>query len=323
MEDKIILTICIALLIIIILLIFAGNYFYNFSLNPNISKDKVFDSNKNFGSEVVKKDETSGEDREEDREWILNTSKYNDIYIKSFDDLNLHGYQILYTNNSQKWVVMVHGYTGEGMRMGSRAKAFYEMGYNIVIPDLRGHGKSEGNYIGMGWHDRKDIIEWINYIVNKDKESEILLYGISMGASTVMMTSGENLPSNVKAIIEDCGYTSAWDEFSYQLKSMFKLPKFPIMYAASVITKMKSGYFLKEASAIKQVSKSKTPILFIHGEEDKFVPYFMLDKVYNAAKCEKEILIVKEAGHCKAHKVNPDLYWNTIKKFVDKYINSV
>lgn len=315
-----ILIICLVLLIIIILLIFAGNYFYNFSLNPNTSKDKIFDNNKNNGSEAVKKDETSGEDKE-DEEWLLNTSNYSDIYIKSFDGLKLHGYQILCRDFSYKWAIVVHGYTGEGIRMGSRAKAFYEMGYNIIIPDLRAHGKSEGDYIGMGWHDRKDIIEWINYTIKKNKECKILLYGISMGASTVMMTSGEELQSNVKAIIEDCGYTSAWDEFSYQLKSMFKLPKFPVMHASSIITKMRSGYFLKEASAIKQVSKSKTPILFIHGEEDKFVPYFMLDKVYNAAKCEKEILIVKEAGHCKAHKVNPDLYWNTIKKFIDKYIN--
>ncbi|MBW6409405.1 alpha/beta hydrolase [Clostridium weizhouense] len=320
MEEKMILIIPILLLVVLILLIFAGNYFYNFSINPHTTKDKIFDNSKNKGTEVVKKDETSGEDKSEE-EWIINTSNYQSIYIKSFDGLKLHGYQILNNEYSYKWAIVVHGYTGEALRMGSRAKAFYEMGYNIIIPDLRAHGKSEGNYIGMGWHDRKDIIEWIQYITNKDENSKILLYGISMGASTVMMTSGEELPSNVKAIIEDCGYTSAWDEFSYQLKNMFKLPKFPIMHASSIITKMRSGYFLKEASSIKQVSKSKTPILFIHGEEDKFVPFFMLDKVYNAAKCEKEILIVKEAGHCKAHKVNPELYWNTIKKFINKYIN--
>ncbi|SFC22097.1 alpha/beta hydrolase [Clostridium uliginosum] len=322
MENKIIIIIGITLLIVVILLIVAGNYFYNFSLNPSVSKDAIFDNNKNSENEVVNKDETSGECKVEDMEWILNLSNYKDSYIKSFDNLRLHGYEILNYNDSHRWVITVHGYTGEGIKMGSRAKVFYEMGYNVIIPDLRGHGKSEGNYIGMGWHDRKDIIEWTNYIIKHDKNCEIVLYGISMGASTVMMTAGEeDLPSNVKAVIEDCGYTSAWDEFSYQLKFMFKLPKFPIMHAASLVTKIRSGYFLKEASAIKQVSKSNTPILFIHGDEDKFVPYFMLDKVYNAAKSKKEILIVEGAAHCKAHKINPELYWTTIKKFIDKYVN--
>ncbi|AOR23519.1 alpha/beta hydrolase [Clostridium taeniosporum] len=319
MKNIMILIICIILLMIIISIILAGIYFYNLSVNKNVSKEAVFDDRKNASSKGINQSETSGEDSEIYKEWISKESNYEDIYIKSFDNLNLHGYKILNKIPSNKWVITVHGYTGEGLRMGSRAKRFYDMGYNIIIPNLRGHGKSEGNYIGMGWHDRKDILEWIDYIIKENQYSEIILYGISMGASTVMMTSGEQLPKNVKLIIEDCGYTSVWDEFSYQLKCMYKLPSFPLIHVSSIITKMRAGYSFKEASALEQVKKCNIPILFIHGDKDSFVPYNMLDKIYNAASCSKEKLVIKDAGHCKGDKVNPELYWDTIKKFIEKY----
>ncbi|MDU3324204.1 MAG: alpha/beta hydrolase, partial [Escherichia coli] len=191
---------------------------------------------------------------------------------------------------------------------------------NVLIPDLRGHGMSEGDYIGMGWDERLDIIDLINYIIDVDKDSEIVLYGVSMGAATVMNVSGENLPSNVKAIIEDCGYTSAWDQFSYQLDELFGLPPFPMMHTASLIGKFRAGYWLKEASPLEQVKNSKTPTLFIHGDKDDFVPFSMLDQVYDACSAPKEKLVIEGAGHAKSSKVNPDMYWNGISKFLSKYI---
>jgi len=290
-----------------------GNYFYNLALNPKTSKDSIFGSKEEAKS-------TSGEVVNETLVWLLNKSNYSNVYIKSFDNLTMHGYKILNENSSNKWVITVHGYTSKGLYMSNYAKRFYDMGYNILIPDLRGHGESEGNYIGMGWYDRLDILKWIDLILNENENSKIILHGVSMGAATVSMTSGEELPSNIKAIISDCGYTSVWEQFSHQLKSMYSLPNFPIMNASSAIARFKAGYGLKEASALKQVAKSKTPILFIHGDEDDFVPYKMMDELYNAANCEKEKLTVQGAGHAKSSKVNPYLYWSTIENFINKYI---
>ncbi|MEC2597045.1 alpha/beta hydrolase, partial [Bacillus cereus] len=95
--------------------------------------------------------------------------------------------------------------------------------------------------VGMGWHDRKDVLIWIQQILKKDPNAEIALFGVSMGGATVMMTSGEDLPSNVKVIIEDCGYSTVIDEFTYQLKDLFHLPKFPVMNAANTVTKLRAG----------------------------------------------------------------------------------
>jgi len=249
-------------------------------------------------------------------------SKYkpNTLTVRSFDKLNLKGYEYMNESSSHKWAIVVHGYNGRASEMTKYIRNFYERGYNVIAPDLRGHGNSEGDYVGMGWHDRKDVLLWIQQILKKDPNAEIALYGISMGGATVMMTSGEDLPSNVKVIIEDCGYSTVSDEFTYQLKDLFHLPKFPVMNAANTVTKLRAGYDLEEASAVKQVEKSKAPMLFIHGNADTFVPFEMLDQVYNAAKVEKEKLIVPGAGHGEAEKVDSNKYWNTVWKFVEKYI---
>ena len=292
---------------------FVGNYFYNLALNPDTPKDIVFGT-------PEEAEATSGQVLDSDIQWLLTESNYTDETLTSFDNLNLHAYKVLNQNDSNKWVITVHGYTSEGINMSSYAKNYYDIGYNVLIPDLRSHGLSEGDYIGMGWDDRLDIIDWINTILEYNPNAEIVLHGVSMGAATVSMVSGEDLPSNVKAIVADCGYTSVWDEFAYQLDDLFSLPEFPILNVSSLVAKVRAGYFLGEASTLKQVAKSKTPILFIHGDEDDFVPYYMMEELYNATSSEKEMLTIKNAGHAKASEVDPETYWTTVSNFTSKYI---
>lgn len=315
MKKKKIIGIAISSILVILILglSFVGNYFYNLALNPDTPKDIVFGT-------PEEAEATSGQVLDSDIQWLLTESNYTDETLTSFDNLNLHAYKVLNQNDSNKWVITVHGYTSEGINMSSYAKNYYDIGYNVLIPDLRSHGLSEGDYIGMGWDDRLDIIDWINTILEYNPNAEIVLHGVSMGAATVSMASGEDLPSNVKAIVADCGYTSVWDEFAYQLDDLFSLPEFPILNVSSLVAKVRAGYFLGEASTLKQVAKSKTPILFIHGDEDDFVPYYMMEELYNATSSEKEMLTIKNAGHAKASEVDPETYWTTVSNFTSKYI---
>ena len=291
---------------------YVGNYFYDLAINPNSSKDAIFGDGD---------DEMERLKVQEDEDWLIKASNYTDKYITSYDDLKLHAYEIINENPTDKWAIVVHGYTSEGKLVSAKAKHLYDMGYNVLVPDLRGHGTSEGDYIGMGWHDRLDVVNWIDTTIKENPNAKIVLHGTSMGAATVLMVSGEELPSNVKAIIADCGYTSAWDEFTYQLDALFGLKPFPVMQLSNIVTKIKSGYSLKDASAIEQVKKSKTPILFIHGDEDDFVPYSMMEELYDATSSEKEMITIEGAGHDDSYLVNPTLYWNTITEFLNKYIN--
>lgn len=305
----------IILVIIIVLLTLGyfliGNYFYNIALNPNTSKTFV------LGEESQETEEEAKEN--ENAKWLEENSK--DVYITSNNgNLKLHGYEIENEEKSDIWTIVIHGYMGEGKGMATYAKEFYNRGYNVLVVDLRGHGQSEGDYIGMGWPDRLDIIDWSNYIIGKNNNSKIILYGVSMGAATVMMTTGEELPQNIKLAIEDCGYTSIWEEFEMQLKELFNLPAFPALNAASTICKLRAGYKIEDGSSIEQLKKSKTPTLFIHGDKDTFVPFEMLDKVYEVASCEKEKLVIEGATHAQSSNVNPELYWKTIDEFIEKYL---
>ena len=298
--------ILVLLIIVLVILIWIAYKLYNYALNPNSSKKGIFNTN------------NKNELRKEDL-WINDFNDKSSVYINSFDNLRLHAYEIK-ESNSNKWAITVHGYTANAEYMSSIAYKYYTLGYNLIVPDLRGHGKSEGHYIGMGWHDRLDIIKWIEYILNKDENAQILLHGISMGAATVMMVSGEELPKNVKVINEDCGYTGAKEQLAYKLKNMFKLPSFPLLNICSIITKIKAKYFISEASAIDQIKKSKTPILFIHGDKDKFVPFYMLEELYNGCNAYKDKLIINNAGHAKCEKVDSDLYWDKVITFISKFI---
>ena len=282
-----------------------GVLFYNLALNANYSKDIIYA-------------EYNDENLNDAQKWLEEKSNYSDKYIESYDKLQLHSYVV--SQNSNKWAIVVHGYGGSGKLMSDKSKYFYDMGYNVLIPDLRGHGKSEGDYIGMGWKDRLDIISWINFIIKENPNAEIVLHGTSMGAATVLMTSGENLPSNVKAIVADCAYTSAWDEFSYQLETYLKVPSSYILNVTNMVTKLKAGYSLKEASALECVKKATVPILFIHGDKDKFVPYSMMDKLYDATISPKEKLTIEGGEHANSDLVSPFLYWLTVEDFLNQYV---
>lgn len=140
--------------------------------------------------------------------------------------------------------------------MAGFVKKFYDRGFNVLAVDARAHGESEGTKIGMGWPERMDVIEWIKLILSWDPDARIILHGVSMGAATVLMASGETLPDNVKAVIADCGYTSEWDEFIWEAE-MMHIPWFPVLNAASALSKLRDGY---DSSRRARSSRSKRAI---------------------------------------------------------------
>ena len=148
----------------------------------------------------------------------------------------------------------------------------------------------------------------------------MVVHGISMGAATTMMVSGEPQPGFVKCYVEDCGYTSVWDEFAGELKEQFHLPAFPLLYTASWLCELKYGWNFKEASALRQVAKCRLPMFFIHGSEDTFVPTRMVYELYEAKPEPKELWIVPGAKHALSYKDETAIYTEKVKTFVERYI---
>ena len=134
-------------------------------------------------------------------------------------------------NPTDKTAFLIHGYTTNHAAMLSLGYMYnHDLGYNIFMPDLYAHGQSEGDHIRMGWLDRLDVLRWMD-IANEvfGGNTQMIVHGVSMGAATAMNVSGEAPKPYVKAFIEDCGYTSAWDEFRHELKKKYHLPPFPVL----------------------------------------------------------------------------------------------
>ena len=285
---------------------------FKFALEP-LAENELLENDNEAGTAEFGIIELSEEER-----WLI-TEGQGEV-IKSHDGLDLFARFIPSKTASDKFAILVHGYKSSSGVMAKYAKHYYDLGWNILVPDQRAHGKSQGEYIGMGCLEKKDMLGWVQVLLEKKSQAKILLHGVSMGAATVMLLSGEkNLPQNICALVSDCGYSSVNDQFTVQLKELFGLPAFPLLQTTSLLSKIRAGYFFGEGNCAKAVSKSNIPTLFIHGDKDTFVPFEMLEKVYAAASCEKEKLVVPHAEHGNAMDVNPELYWTTVDNFVAKY----
>ncbi len=243
--------------------------------------------------------------------------------MKSSDNKYLLDANYIPSSNSKKTVVVLHGYMNNKDTMGPYAAMFHSLGYNVLMPDARAHGNSQGKYIGYGWVEKSDVKKWINRLTKQNPKNKIVIFGVSMGGATAMMTSGEKLPHQVKAVVEDCGYSNVKNEIEHEAQDLYHMPtfpRFPLVEILSGINKTKVGYFLKDGSSVKQLKKNKLPILFIHGQKDTFVPTKMVYENYHAANSPKQLWVVKGAAHAKSLQTHPKQYKDHVQKFLQKYV---
>ncbi|WP_367371122.1 alpha/beta hydrolase [Pediococcus parvulus] len=222
--------------------------------------------------------------------------------------------------NAKTTVIIAHGYKGNGETMSNYAKMFYDMGYNVLLPDDRAHGNSSGDYINFGWIDRLDFVEWAHSVINNvGEDSKIIMFGVSMGGATIQMTSGEKLPSQVKLLISDCGYSNLRSELAYLLKHQFHLSPTVFVPIINAINHHRMGFSIDDVSSVKQLRKNTRPFLFIHGEKDIYVPTYMVDECFEACPEPKDIWIVPNASHAESFWMNPKAYQAKIQRFIDNY----
>ena len=232
----------------------------------------------------------------------------------------VHGVEFRNPSNSNVWVITHHGWTSCKRENSSYAMEFFKRGFNVLIPDMRGHGNSESKFVSMGWGDRLDTVDWINALIKENPNCKIVLHGVSMGGATTMMITGEQLPSNVICAIEDCGFSSVYDIFEDQCIRVYHMPPKIVMPAANVFNRLFNHYSFKKASAVEQLKKSVTPTLFIHGDKDDFVLPENLDKVFDAcAASPKEKHVVHGAEHALSSHWFHEEYWEVVNRWLDKF----
>lgn len=220
-----------------------------------------------------------------------------------------------------RWVLLLHGYTGWKEEMYQFACWYHQQGYSVIVPDLRCQGESEGDFIGMGWTDHYDCELWIAHILEQAPEAQIVLHGQSMGAATALLMAGSpEVSEHIRAVVSDSAYTSAYEMFGDKITEWFHLPAALFVDSACVMLRIRGGYDLRDASPLRAVAASGIPTLFIHGDEDRMIDVNMSYELFEAASCEKELFIVEGAGHAQAQDKAPDEYYGRISEFLGRYL---
>ena len=281
------------------------SYLYDLSLVPKKKTEEDINSDPDDAKAV---------------KWLREYDKKEDAYIKSLDELSLHATLLNAETGSHKYAICIHGVKSDGEYMAYYAKHYIDNGINVLLPDNRGFGKSEGNYTGYGYFDRLDIMEWIYFILRRDKDAKIMLHGTSMGAAITLMTTGEHLPDQVVMAVSDSSYTSLKEEFAdvYKTLKLSVIPSMLVLLIMRAIVLFRCGYDIDKVNCLNAVSRSKTPTLFIHGDEDRLIDPQMCARLYEACSAPKQYCLILGADHVKGAYVDPDKYWKKVHSLMEK-----
>lgn len=250
----------------------------------------------------------------------IENSAYKWVNTKSFDGLNLAA-RYFPCGESKRTIILFHGYRSSAKRDFSCAVRMYnEMGLNVLLCDQRSHGKSEGKLITYGVKERRDVFSWIDFVLeNYGNDTEIFLGGMSMGATTVLLSAGLGLPENVKGIVADCGFTSPYDIIKKVAKQSFNMPSWIFYPSFDLICRVAGGFSIYGVSTVDALRENRVPILFIHGKADDFVPCEMSQRGYEAAVCEKDILLVEGAGHGFSYLIDTEGVRRKLERFIGSH----
>ena len=256
-----------------------------------------------------------------ERKWYPAQPK-EDVWMESFDGLRLHGNLLEQPEgkNARGTLLLAHGFRGSGyVDFSCALRPYYELGFNLLVIDQRAHLQSEGEYITMGVRERRDVRDWALWLLQKYGEDHpVILDGISMGAASVLMAAGLDLPRNVRGIIADCPFTSPREIFHSVMTSSIKLPTF-LLWGADICCRLMAGFSIDGASTVEALQHCTLPLRIAHGEDDDFVPCWMGVKSFEAAVSpDKQLITVPGAGHGMSYLVETEKMQAMLREFLDK-----
>lgn len=245
-----------------------------------------------------------------------------DVFVNSADGLKLHGYWVP-ADNPRGTILLAHGYRSTFLVDFGLAFAFYHaLGMNILVPHQRSHGESEGKYITFGVKESEDMKCWIDYHNDTFGDYQMILSGLSMGASTMLYLADQKLPSNVKCIIADCGFTSPKSILDKVFRSVVHVPSGPFLWAADLFARLLADFSLSQKDTLTVLPEAKLPVLMIHGLEDDFVPCDMTQQGFEVCRGDKELLLMAHAGHGTSFLSNKEKYTKTVIAFLEKHLDN-
>lgn len=284
--------------------------------------DKTFNRSKK--KNIMRSKDMRGVDYsifKQDVDWLEQIDK-NELIIQSQDGLNLHAC-LIPNKKKSLCVILCHGYSATRNSMAVFAKHYFDTyGAQVLIVDARAHGLSDGNVIGFGYHDRNDLQLWIKTVKHELGENiNIVLHGVSMGASTLLYASIDGYDSNVKGMVCDSAFIDLKPIFIRQMKMIYNLPAFPFIYFVELYMKYWIKIPFEETNILKQKDKLLTPCLIVHGTSDRFVPYDMAVKLNEIYPVYHMFLSIENAKHALSYSNNPDRYKEAIHEFLNNILS--
>lgn len=251
----------------------------------------------------------------------LQSMELERVYITSADGLCLcaHLYE---PENMKALVILAHGYRGSYYsNFGCVFDFFASRGYGMLFIEQRAHGESEGKYICFGVKERDDIKRWAYLMYDRFGSSvPIVLQGVSMGSSSVLMATGEDLPPTVKCVVADCGFTSPADEIGYIADKSSHFLKMLLLPFIDIYARLIAGFSLYGYSTLTALRTNRLPVIFCHGTADKFVPCYMTEQNYEACIAPKEVVYVEGASHALSYIVETERCEKALGDFLDRYV---
>ncbi len=252
---------------------------------------------------------------ESESEWV--SEKCEKSETEDAEGEKISALEIKNEHISHSYVIICHQYGGSPYSMEEYAKHFYELGFNIVMPYMRGHGESPYKNISFGWGDRLDIAEWVEYIVSKDENARIALFGVSLGANAVTQIASEDLPENVRLAIADSCYTSIEELIKEYVKNETPFSSSFVTKLTSAFSKSKIGESFENADTIIKVREIELPIMFINAENDTAVPPLVSKRLYE--NCDAEVveeIIIEKGTHGNNLQADAESYWSYVDGFI-------
>lgn len=301
----------------LLLLLFAvGSWILHYACGkyhiPDLWDGEILDKH---GYSVLKEDILAG------KAW-LETQETEELEAVSYDGKLLHAL-LVPCENARGTILLFHGWHSSWKLDYSSVLPFYSsLGLNLIICDQRSYGKSEGRFTCFGVKERRDAVSWATYAAQLFGDGHpVFLGGISMGASTVLMASGFDIPANVRGIIADCGFTSPYEIMECVIRKSFRgVPVKAALMLTGIFTRLFAGFGLKEASTVDAVSHTAYPILFIHGKADHFVPPEMTLRAYESCASSKTLLLIDDAGHGMSYPTAKDKVKAALIEFINENI---
>lgn len=248
-------------------------------------------------------------------DWL--ESKAEKVTMKNSDGKNLSGLLLKNNDTSHSYIIICHSMTSNSRDMALYAHHFYDLGFNVLLPDSRGYGDDEYNKISMGYFEKNDVLDWVNDLVKKDDNAKVFLFGVGMGGSTVLMASELELPENVKGIISDSAYSDVKALFKENIKDFYGFSSFPIVNIASLFVKATAGWDFSDVNVVDCVKNAQVPILIIHGGEDGIVPVDQSNDLYEACPVKgSDHILIRGAMHCQAQNFKSEKYWQGVDEFI-------